>query len=85
MILYRKTGLVSSQFHIKYDNNFDTATELDIQEEWKVNAGFVYKVKQTELVQQRYRSAALKGKNISIATSKRGNDNEIQFPYRDKG
>ena len=79
----RKTGLVSPQFHIKYDNNFDTAMELDIQEEWKVNAGFVCKIKLTELVQQRHRSATLKGNNISTTSSKRGNNNVNTIPIKE--
>lgn len=41
MVLNRSTGLVSPQFHIKYDNNFDTVDELTTMEEWKVKAGFI--------------------------------------------
>ena len=41
LILNQKTGLVSPQFHIKYDNNFDTVKELDMVEDWKIQAGFV--------------------------------------------
>ena len=41
LILNRKTGLVSPQFNIKYDNNFDTVKELDVVEDWKIQAGFV--------------------------------------------
>ena len=41
LILNQKTGLVSPQFHIKYDNNFDTVKELDVVEDWKIRAGFV--------------------------------------------
>ena len=35
LILNRKTGLVSPQFNIKYDNNFDTVKELDVVKDWK--------------------------------------------------
>ena len=41
MILSRSTGLVSPQFHIKYDNNFDTVNEITTVEDWKFKAGFV--------------------------------------------
>ena len=44
LILNRKTGLVSPQFHIKYDNSFDTTNDIEAQEEWKIRAGFVRNV-----------------------------------------
>ena len=49
LILNRSTGLVSPQFHVKYDNNFDTVDEISAQEDWKVKAGFVRKISQSDM------------------------------------
>ncbi len=41
LVLNRTTGLVSPQFHVVFDDNFDTIKELEDNHEWKIKAGFV--------------------------------------------
>ena len=41
LVLSRTTGLVSPQFHIRFDDNFDTVDDIEVMNEWKIKAGFV--------------------------------------------
>ena len=41
LVLDRKTGLVSPQFHVKFDSDFSTVKSDDLPSLWQVKAGFV--------------------------------------------
>ena len=41
LVLDRKTGLVSPQFHIKYDPSFQTTKQDKFDSTWQIKAGFV--------------------------------------------
>ena len=41
LVLDRKTGLVSPQFHVTYDPTFSVATQDKFNSEWQIKAGFV--------------------------------------------
>ena len=41
LVLNRKTGLVSPQFHVKHDNFFETVKEIPSVNDWKTKAGFM--------------------------------------------
>jgi len=45
LVLDRTTGLVSPQFHVSFDSNFDTVTKDDHDDTWKIKAGFVTRIK----------------------------------------
>ena len=50
LVLNRKTGLVSPQFHVKHDDYFETINDIPNINEWKIKAGFIIQreVKQKE-------------------------------------
>ena len=41
LVLSRETGLVSPQFHVAFDQNFDTVKDIRTTAMWQVKAGFV--------------------------------------------
>ena len=44
LVLSRKTGLISLQFHVKFDDTFITTPDLDKDKSWQIKAGFVSKL-----------------------------------------
>ena len=41
LVLDRYSGLVSPQFHVTYDNKFDTVQQENYESKWQIKAGFV--------------------------------------------
>ena len=71
LVLSQRTGLVSPQFHIKYDDNFDTVKELDTQEEWKIKGGF--------MIQKNITKDKSRG-NLEPSVNKRKRDTVMTIP-----
>ena len=44
LLLSRKADLVSLQFHVKFDDNFQTTRDIDNESLWQTKAGFTLKV-----------------------------------------
>ena len=42
LVLSRTTGLVSPQFHVKFDVNFDTVRQIKVKSQWQLKTGFVH-------------------------------------------
>ena len=47
LLLRRKTALVSPQFHIKFDNTFQTVKDINKESYWQTKSGFVSRVNKT--------------------------------------
>jgi len=45
LVLSRTTSLVSPQFHVKFDNTFQTVKDIDTESYWQTKAGFCFKTK----------------------------------------
>ena len=59
-------------FHIKYDENFDTVKDIEIQEEWKIMAGSM---------SQRYiKSSTINRSNVHPITSINRDGKFYDFP-----
>ena len=41
LVLDRDSGYVSPQFHVKFDNQFDSVTDDKYESEWKVKTGLI--------------------------------------------
>ena len=46
LVLNRKTGLVSSQYHVLFDDDFSLVKQDDLDSEWMIKAGFVTRVEE---------------------------------------
>ena len=44
LVLSRQTGLVSPQFHLKFDDRFQTIKDLKNESLWQTRAGFISKL-----------------------------------------
>lgn len=62
LVLSPTTGLVSPQFHVKFDSSFSTVKDLKIESKWQLKAGFVT---------QREHSEKTKGQERKGRASKR--------------
>ena len=45
LVLNCTTGLVSPQFHVSFDSNFDTVKGDDHDQTWQLKAGFITSIK----------------------------------------
>ena len=57
LLLSRKVDLVSLQFHVKFDDNFQTTGDIENESLWQTKAGFTLKVgtsKKTLLIKKTY-------------------------------
>ena len=74
LVLDRHTGLVSPQFHVKFDNCFHTVKQDDLGSTWQQKAGLI---KVTETQRQPQREATLLPPR-SKSIPKRKKDTELQ-------
>ena len=68
LVLDRTTGLVSPQFHVQFDSNFDTVKPDKFDHIWKLKAGFITSLKR-KLINSPSRGRNNDNYNNSISTN----------------
>ena len=73
LVLDRTTGLVSPQFHVSFDSNFDTVEKDDHDRTWQLKAGFITSSKRKPH-SGTISIPSLRGRDEAAAISKARND-----------
>ena len=75
LVLDRMTGLVSPQFHVSHDNNFETVTQEQYDSKWQSKAGFVSIVPKRKLESYRTQREVRKKRVIQEPIDERDKSN----------